>query len=73
MNSIESSTILTGINIEDLSNMEKRSYKKNRILTAKLTIPKSTVDPILLPFSDENTSSTRIEFLADGDILMNLQ
>ena len=73
MNSLEPGTILTDINAEDLSNMEKRKYMENRTAVKRLGLPEDMVEPALFLLSDQNTYVTGTELLADGGMLVNLQ
>ncbi len=73
VNSLEPGTILTDINSEDLSNLDKRKYMENRTAVKRLGIPDDMVAPALFLLSDENTYVTGTELLADGGMLVNLQ
>jgi L-rhamnose 1-dehydrogenase len=73
VNSLEPGTILTDINAEDLSNMEKRKYMESRTAVKRLGLPEDMVEPALFLLSDQNTYVTGTELLADGGMLVNLQ
>ena len=73
VNSLEPGTILTDINAEDLSNMEKRKYMESRTALKRLGLPEDMVEPALFLLSDQNTYVTGTELLADGGMLVNLQ
>lgn len=73
VNSLEPGTILTDINAEDLSDMEKRKYMENRTAVKHLGLPEDMVEPALFLLSDRNTYVTGTELLADGGMLVNLQ
>lgn len=73
VNSLEPGTILTDINAEDLSNLEKRRYMENRTAVKRLGTPEDMVGPALFLLSDDNTYVTGAELLADGGMLVNLQ
>jgi L-rhamnose 1-dehydrogenase len=73
VNSLEPGTILTDINAEDLSDIEKRKYMENRTAVKRLGLPEDMVEPALFLLSDENTYVTGTELLADGGMLVNLQ
>ncbi len=73
VNSLEPGTILTDINAEDLSNLEKRKYMESRTAVKRLGLPEDMVEPALFLLSDQNTYVTGTELLADGGMLVNLQ
>ncbi len=73
VNSLLPGTILTDINKEDLSNLEKRKYMENRTALKRLGLPEDMVGPALFLVSDDNTYVTGAELLADGGMLVNLQ
>jgi L-rhamnose 1-dehydrogenase len=73
VNSLEPGTILTDINAEDLSDMEKRRYMENRTAVKRLGLPEDMVEPALFLLSDQNNYVTGTELLADGGMLINLQ
>jgi L-rhamnose 1-dehydrogenase len=73
VNSLLPGTIMTDINKEDLSNLEKRKYMENRTAVKRLGVPADMVGPALFLVSDENTYVTGSELLADGGMLINLQ
>ncbi|WMT51093.1 MAG: L-rhamnose 1-dehydrogenase [Ferroplasma sp.] len=73
VNSLEPGTIVTDINREDLSNLEKKSYMEKRIPLGRLGTPSDIATPALFLVSDENTYVNGSELLVDGGMLVNLQ
>jgi L-rhamnose 1-dehydrogenase len=73
VNSLEPGTIVTDINREDLSNVEKKRYMENRTAVKRLGSPEDMVEPALFLLSKENTYVTGTGLLADGGMLVNLQ
>lgn len=72
-NALLPGTILTEINREDLSNLEKRAYFEKRIPLGRLGAPEDLVGPTVFLASDLAQYVTGAALLVDGGMFVNLQ
>jgi L-rhamnose 1-dehydrogenase len=72
-NSVLPGTILTDINIEDLSDPQKRDYMQKRIPVGRLGQPDDVAGPVVFLASEEARYVNGAEILVDGGLFVNLQ
>ena len=72
-NSVLPGTILTDINAEDLSNLEKRRYMEGRTPMGRLGDPADIGGPVVFLASDEAGYVTGASLLVDGGMYVSLQ
>lgn len=72
-NSVLPGTILTDINKQDLSNLEKRAAMERRVPLGRLGQPDDVAGPILFLASDLARYVTGAALLVDGGMFVNLQ
>lgn len=72
-NSVLPGTILTDINKDDLSDMEKRNYMEGRVPLGRLGRPEDLAGPIVFLASDLAAYVTGAALLVDGGAFVNLQ
>ena len=72
-NAILPGTILTDINKDDLSNMEKRRYFERRIPLGRLGEPEDVAGPVVFLASELARYVTGAALLVDGGMFVNLQ
>lgn len=72
-NAILPGTILTDINKEDLSNLEKRKYMEQRTALGRLGEPDDIAGPVVFLASDLAKYITGASLLVDGGLFVNLQ